>query len=280
MLTRTKLRALSPGKWARVIVPDYECWKKTGGAFYEHTKPGDEVDICLVPWYCPRYDSQTCFHWVYRVAYRRPGSSCYPTYQRNDGCWLGEWDFGLVECTKYHYDSKEQRDLWDGKGKLLYHPVSDDRAICPGGDYSIYTCSICGEVVKPFSNDEGELICPYCEATGLVVMDDEQLDRIEQVREFARSIGKLAQFESQLDYLAGYGANGEPARKQCMLGYDFASHSFGFCLFTPAVHSSTHKRERYFNGGLIFSGQGSPNDGSFPALTVSLSSHVGWFCHT
>jgi len=178
------------------------------------------------------------------------------------------------------YDSKEQHALWDGKGKLLDHPVSDDPAICPGGDYSIYTCSICGEVVKPFSNDEGDLICPYCEATGLVVMDDEQLDRIEQVREFARSIGKLAQFESQLDYLAGYGANGEPARKQCMLGYDFASHSFGFCLFTPAVHSSTHKRERYFNGGLIFSGQGSPNDGSFPALTVSLSSHVGWFCHT
>ena len=92
------------GPVGRVIVPDYECWKKTGGAFYEHTKPGDEVDICLVPWHCPRYDSPTCFHWVYRVAYRRPGSSCYPTYQRNDGCWLGEWDFGLVECTKYHYD--------------------------------------------------------------------------------------------------------------------------------------------------------------------------------
>ena len=29
MLSRTKLRALSPGQWARLRVPDYECWHKS-----------------------------------------------------------------------------------------------------------------------------------------------------------------------------------------------------------------------------------------------------------
>jgi len=106
------------------------------------------------------------------------------------------------------------------------------------------------------------------------------LEHIERARELARSIGKIDQLERQFDYLAGYGANGEPSRKQCMLGRDFAPHLFGFCLFTPAVLSSTGKRERYFNGGLIYQGPTSPGDGSFPSLTVSLASGTGWFCHT
>jgi DNA-directed RNA polymerase subunit RPC12/RpoP len=123
---------------------------------------------------------------------------------------------------KYHYDSAEQHAIWDGKGTFLYRPVSDDQSICPGPDYSIYTCSICDEHVKPFSDDDGELICPYCQATGLVVLDDETLDRIDQAAEFARSLGKLDQFNCQLDYLAGYGANGEAPRKQCTISRDFA----------------------------------------------------------
>ena len=49
MLTKTTLRALSPGQWARVRVPDYECWQKTDG--YRRSTPGDEVDICVMPSY-------------------------------------------------------------------------------------------------------------------------------------------------------------------------------------------------------------------------------------
>jgi hypothetical protein len=89
MLKRTNLRALSPGQWARVSVPDYECWKDAGDGCHR-TKPGDEVDICIIPCYCPKYDSETQFHWTYRVAYRRPGSSCYPTYQNNHRPWFSE----------------------------------------------------------------------------------------------------------------------------------------------------------------------------------------------
>jgi hypothetical protein len=51
MLTRQKLRARSPGQWARVRVPDHERWHKC-----YHCRPGDEVDICLVPSCEPRYD--------------------------------------------------------------------------------------------------------------------------------------------------------------------------------------------------------------------------------
>jgi hypothetical protein len=30
MLKKMKLHALSPGQWARVRVPDYDCWQKPG----------------------------------------------------------------------------------------------------------------------------------------------------------------------------------------------------------------------------------------------------------
>jgi hypothetical protein len=54
MLTRTKLRALSPGQWARIRVPEYECRQKPG----EWSGPlvGKEVDICVIPCSRPRYE--------------------------------------------------------------------------------------------------------------------------------------------------------------------------------------------------------------------------------
>ncbi len=48
MLTRTKLRALSPGQWARIRVPNFECWQKNENG-YCRTRPGDEVDISRGP---------------------------------------------------------------------------------------------------------------------------------------------------------------------------------------------------------------------------------------
>ena len=120
----------------------------------------------------------------------------------------------------------------EGKGKWLYEPASDDPELCPGGDWSRYECSTCGKFVKPFSNDQGDLICPTCEATGLVILDDEQLDRLEQVREFARLMGLDRQLERQLCFLAREWS-GEKT-DQCVLGYDFAPHSFRLRPVHPA----------------------------------------------
>ena len=279
MLKKMKLRALSPGQWARVIVPDYECWQKPG----EFSGPlaGKEVDICVIPCYTPRYDSLEYFHWSYRVAYRHPRGSAWANYYSPTGSMLAPWDFGLVDASTNspNWDKATCDEHFQGKGKWLYEPASDDPELCPGGDWSRYECSSCGKFVKPFSNDEGELLCPTCEVAGLVILDDEQLDRLEKVREFARSMGLSSQLEHQLNWLAGYGYDGQPAR-QCVLGYDFAPHSFSFCHYRLPAFSGTGKREYSFNGGLIYQGPTSPAEGAFPSLTVSLASGTGWFCHT
>src|SRR5262249_52769284 len=96
MLTKKKLRALSPGQWARVRVPDYEIWQQSEN--WWRAKPGDEVDICIMPRYAPQYDSSTMFHWMYQVAYRSPGSS-WPNYESPGGSWISPWDFGLIDAS-------------------------------------------------------------------------------------------------------------------------------------------------------------------------------------
>jgi hypothetical protein len=159
---------------------------------------------------------------------------------------------------------------------FLYEPASDDAELCPGSDWSRFECSECQKWVMPFSDDDGNLLCPYCEVTGLVILDEEQLDRLEQVREFARSVGLSEQLERQLSYLGDRRCWGDKA--QTVLSYDFAPHSFSFGVF--ALPNGDKPRRVALNGGLIFSGPGSPGDGSFPALTVNLSNSVGWFCHT
>jgi hypothetical protein len=282
MLKKTKLRALSPGQWARVRIPDYECWRKAKS--FCDPKVGNEVDICIMPRYAPRYDTKNCFHWMYQVAYRSPGAT-WPTYESpSGGLWLVPSDFGLIET---HYSSpnwdEATREAHDqGKGIFVYEPASDDPKLCPGGDWSRYECSLCGKFVKPFSNDQGDLICPHCEVTGLVITDDEQLDRLEDVREFARSMGLSRQLEKELDFLDwwGDGDANEGRRRQCVLSYDFAPHSFTFAHYLLPAFTSDGKRKFMFNGGLIYSGPGAPGDGSFPSLTVNLGDGTGWFCHT
>ncbi len=273
MLTKTKLRALSPGQWARVRVPDYESWRKPGEGFCR-TNPGDEVDICVMPVYSPRYDSRTQFHWNYRVAYRGPKSN-WANYQSPAGAWISTWEFGLIDpsLSSPNWDKNTCHEHHEGKGKWLYEPASDDPELCPGADWSRYLCDQCEKYVKPFSNDQGDVICPACEATGLVILDDEQLERLEQVREFATQAGLRRQLERQLDYLASYGEG----HNQVVLGYDFAPHSFSFAVYRPGAKDDRRFR---FNGGLIFQGPSCPGDGSFPSLSVSLASGTGWFCHT
>jgi hypothetical protein len=169
-----------------------------------------------------------------------------------------------------------------GKGNYLYELASDDPALCPGGDCSRYECSFCGKYIKPFSNDVGDLLCPCCEVTGLVILDDELLDRLEQVREFARSLGPSHQLERQLGYLADSGRNNEdrPSR-QCVLSYDFAPHSFTFAHYwLPGLDGGAEGRKLSLNGGVTYLGPSSPADGSFPSFTVSLASGTSWFCRT
>jgi hypothetical protein len=94
MLKKLKLRALSPGQWARTIVPDYECWKEPDSRI----RPGEEVDVCLIPYYEPRYTNSNWLGWFYDNAYRRPGSM-YFYRERKDVCWLSPSDFGLINPT-------------------------------------------------------------------------------------------------------------------------------------------------------------------------------------
>ena len=235
-------------------LPDYEVWHKVEE--FDRVKPGDEVDICVMPRYAPRYDSKTTFQWMYQVAYRRPGSS-WPTYQLPNECWISPWDFGLIDASTNNpnWDQVTSREHHEGKGKWLYQPACDDPELCPGGDWSRYECSNCGKFVKPFSNDQGDLLCPWCEVTGLVLMDDEQLDRLEEV---ARWPPRWAYSASgcQLCHLDGcYAGKGN----QCCLSYDFAPHSFAFAMFRPGPGDA---RKFIYNGGLIYQGPSCPADGS------------------
>jgi hypothetical protein len=276
MLKKLKLRALSPGQWARIIVPDYECWKEPG----ERSSPGDVVDVCIMPSYEPSYSYSRHFDWYYRAAYRRPGTD-YFCKERHNGYLISTCDLGLINPTysNPNWDTTVSAEHNGGKGKYLYEPASDDPALCPGGDWSRYECSICGKYVKPFSNDDSDLLCPWCEVTGLVILDDEQLDRLEKTREFARSMGLAHQLERQLGYLADYGRNGDRPLRQCVLSYDFAPHSFSFAHYVLPDSTGDGKRQLWLNGGLNYSGPTSPCDGSFPALAVNLHNGTGWFCH-
>jgi hypothetical protein len=185
MLTKKKLRALQPGQWARVRVPDYECWRKP----YSRLQPGEEVNVCVIPSYQPMIGYPASWKWSYRVAYRLLTGDWIFTDHR-DGDWIGCWELGLIDASSNspNYDTETFHEHLEGKGKWLYEPASDDPELCPGGDWSRYECDICGKFVVPFADDDGNLVCGTCEATGLVV-DTEQLDRLEQVREFARSMG-------------------------------------------------------------------------------------------
>jgi hypothetical protein len=276
MLKRTNLRALAPGQWARIIVPDYQVWREAKQYYFP--KPGDEVDICMIPSYSPYSDCRRSFHWDYSVAWRRPNRPTWPNYESPRGLWILPWDFGLRRSYEFYWDLEESRAHDCGQGKWLYEPASDDPELCPGGDWSAYRCDQCAAYVQPWSNDEGDLVCPWCDVNGLVIHDEETLNHLENVRDFARRMGLSEQLERQLSFLGNGRCWGNDS--QCELRTDFAPHSFTFAHHILPRASKSGKRAFVFNGGLIYQGPDSPADGSFPSLTVSLSSGTGWFCHT
>jgi hypothetical protein len=92
MLTKTKLRALCPGTWARTRVPDYDCWKEADALL----RPGTEVDICVMPRYEPRFDYPAMWEWYYSVGYRHVGSDYLNKERCRRSYCISTWDFGLI----------------------------------------------------------------------------------------------------------------------------------------------------------------------------------------
>lgn len=269
------LRAIRPGQWARTLVPDYDCWKEKGD--WREVSPGTEVEICICPIYAPKADWEKWFEWRYYVMYRRPGS-LWPNRCTPRGGWISTFDFGLLDgTTRPFWTEEEYAAHRDGKGAFLYEPASDNPKLCPGPDCSLYLCERCGEYRQPWSDNDGNLVCQFCEVEGLVI-DPSQMERLEEIREFARQMGLSDQLNKKLSFLDSRESWGK--RTQCVLNWDFAPHSFSFCHYLLPDVTRSGKREPMLNGGLIYQGPGCPADGSFPSLTVSLASGTGWFCHT
>jgi len=126
--------------------------------------------------------------------------------------------------------------------------------------------------------------------------------RLRAAIEFADKQGCLDQFGRNLCQLLrvltggmvkSYGENGNvvptDGSELAEIGYDHAPLSFSFAIWhnaeTPAFRAD--KSQLSLAGGFIYSGPGVPNDGSAPALTVSLEDVMGlprpthvWRCHT
>ncbi len=95
----------------------------------------------------------------------------------------------------------------------------------------------------------------------------------------------------KLEFLSEYGNCGvaHDARNRKLveaeLWPDSAPYSFGFSVYwrelTDLATGET-TRKHVMTGGLIYDGPEAPNDGSAPALTVSLTSSdfPCWGCHT
>jgi hypothetical protein len=67
-----------------------------------------------------------------------------------------------------------------------------------------------------------------------------------------------------------------------LIGSDFAAHSLRFAVMENGS-AYTRDGKCVYNGGFIYEGPGQPLNGSFPALTVSLSSNPNkhsWGIHT
>lgn len=101
-------------------------------------------------------------------------------------------------------------------------------------------------------------------------------EHLAEARAHADTLGEHAEharqtLEKGLEYLSNYRGGGCVA----VLTKDFAPHSFEFAVCAPAG-------KLLFNGGLIYLGPGSPGDGSFPVLSVSLSTDTRprWEIHT
>jgi hypothetical protein len=299
MMTKTEFRIVRPGQWVLAKHNGFKGLTQEVGdlPFYW---------LSMVAEYGPERDWRDSFGWYYRPVVRRANedgsmsSYEYDGHQRyafdaeyykhkdaegHGGYYVRftTWDLDLIDFTwsnRWSFDQAESKRYREGKGAFVYEPARpDDAEACPGPDISLYACDQCGrETQEPYCDDQGVLLCPSCDKTGLVY-DRETAERLDQVREFARKMGLLSQLEHKLAFLNHGFAWGKPTRTN--LGYDFAPHSFAWCeYFQPQTEDERKKPRFCMNGGLIYHGPGSPGDGGFPALSVSLSNSTGWSIHT
>lgn len=104
---------------------------------------------------------------------------------------------------------------------------------------------------------------------------------LDEVREFADSIGMREQLEKQLDYLDNYACHPEEdaVKTQVELTRDFAPHSFNFVILGRKTPNDEYRY--WFNGGLIFHGSHDGfGSGAAPTLSVCLTPTSGWAVHT
>jgi hypothetical protein len=99
-----------------------------------------------------------------------------------------------------------------------------------------------------------------------------------EVKKMAKRLGKLEQFESQLEYLNSYANHDDSENTKCIIFKDFAPLSFEFLMMKKQEDGSY---KNWFNGGLIFHGQvDNFGSGSFPTLSVCVDPTDGWSIHT
>ena len=106
----------------------------------------------------------------------------------------------------------------------------------------------------------------------LKIMDQAHFDR---ALEFARSSGRLENFNENIKYLDEYAGRD---KTECQLWSDPAPHSFYFVMHKRRESGET---VQWFNGGLIFHGHhDGGGDGGSPTFSVCLTPTDGWSVHT
>lgn len=276
MIRRDPKRMVRPGEWvlARVPRPEY-------------TEGREVVLLGIAASREPDDRTRLGFQWYYRPVWRCPEAAKAGTYYTHKEYRDAEdqryyrlqtWHLDLVDATwdnRVRFDVRTSGEWHKGNGGHLYQPASEDPDLCPGPDYSFHQCSLCNRYVEPWSREDGGLICPHCEARGLV-MSAEVAEYLEEVREFARAIGRQSHLEHALTRFSDewFGAD-----CRTVLGKDFAPYSFTFAVYQLPKPGEADGR-LVIHGGLIYQGPTSPADGSAPSFCVSLAEGIGWFTHT
>ena len=198
-----------------------------------------------------------------------------------DGCEFGgyyitvstyEWNLEPLDSgSKFPWDKKESDLYHEGKAGFLYDPASEDDVECPGETITLFQCDKCNRWKNPYSDDQGKLLCPICDVTGLI-FDDNCLDHLEKTRQFARESGvsdRLEEQISRLQRMTQRNPDDGPIDSVMVISKDFAPYSFVWGLYRIPTEVGVHGK-LVINGGLIYHAPQSPGDGSFPSLSVSL----------
>jgi hypothetical protein len=110
------------------------------------------------------------------------------------------------------------------------------------------------------------------------MLEIQNQEHFESVKKFAEETGRMEQLQKRLDYLDTYAEHGDRGATKCVLGYDWAPHSFSFCMMR---RSEGGEYRPWFNGGLIFHGShDGGGNGSAPTFSVNLNPVDGWSVHT